>query len=370
MRVFDSDAAVSAMVLVAAAGLDFMVGDPWGWPHPVQAMGWVISLYARVVLAWRQAWQLPPWVMKLLGVGLACLLIGGSAGLSGWLLSRLALVSPTLKVFVEVVLLASCFAGRSLRRAADDVLIPLHGDPLDRSHASSSEVSGPEVSSPEMSSPDISEARNRLAMYVGRDTQHLSAIEIRRAILETVSENAIDGVLAPLFYALVGAATGHAIPCALAYKAASTLDSMVGYRTEAYKDLGWFSAQFEDVLTWLPCRLSVGMVAFLSGKPRRVLHLCWRDARADPSPNAGWSECAYAAALGVQLGGANTYQGQLKVKPLLAEDTRAITADVIAQALRLTRWSFLIGLSSGVLGLLILASWHWIDVARASFFRI
>jgi len=327
--VFQREAVMSALVLGAAAGLDFAVGDPWGWPHPVQAMGWVISLYSRVVLAAQQARARPPWLMKLLGIGLACLLIGGSGWLSWGLLFALDLVSPALKALLEVVLLASCFAGRSLRRAAEDVLNPL----------ASGDVGVPE-------------ARNRLAMYVGRDTQHLSAVEIRRAVLETVSENAIDGVLAPLFYALVGAFMGLALPFAIAYKAASTLDSMVGYRTEAYKDLGWFSAKFEDALTWLPCRLSVGTVALLSAHPGRVLRLCWRDARADPSPNAGWSECAYAAALGVQLGGANTYNGQLKVKPLLANDTRAITADVIVQALRLTRWSFLIGLGLGLFGLL------------------
>lgn len=335
LAVLDSDALMSAAILGAAAGLDFMVGDPWGWPHPVQAMGWVISLYSRVALAMRQARPFPPWMMKLLGIGLACLLIGGSGWLGWWLLSGLALISPVLKHLVEVVLLASCFAGRSLRRAADDVLTPLDGG--------------------DAAEPNVPEARNRLAMYVGRDTQHLSAIDIRRAVLETVSENAIDGVLAPLFYALIGAFMGLALPLALAYKAASTLDSMVGYRTEPYKDLGWFSAKFEDGLTWLPCRLSVGMVALLSGSPGAVLRLCWRDARADPSPNAGWSECAYAAALGVQLGGPNTYKGQLKVKPLLAEDTRAITADVITQALRLTRWSFLLGLGLGILGLLLLA---------------
>lgn len=329
------------LVLGMAAGVDFVVGDPWSWYHPVQAMGAVITAYSQRMLAWEKRWQLPPLVMKLAGVGLGCLLVLGSGGLSWLGLQGLGLVSPWFRYPVELVLLASCFAGRSLRRAAEDVLAVLE---------------------------DLPVARDRLAMYVGRDTQQLSGGEIQRAVLETVSENAIDGVLAPLFYALVGACFGAAAPLALAYKSASTLDSMVGYRTAPYRDLGWFSAQFEDVLTWLPCRLSVLMVAVLSvrcvvpktgqlgGSPCQVLRLCWRDARSDPSPNAGWSECAYAAALGVQLGGANTYRGQLKVKPLLGDDIRPITPKVIAEALWITRWCFLIGLGLGMLALVTFAT--------------
>lgn len=319
-----------AAILLAAAGLDFAIGDPWGWPHPVQVMGKVINLYSQRVLTWQVRWQLSPRMMKLAGVGLGCLVIGGSGWLSWFGLAGLGLISPWLKGAAEVVLLASCFAGRSLRRAAEDVLTPL-------------------------TQGNVPEARERLARYVGRDTDQLSPSEIWRAVLETVSENAIDGVLAPLFYALVGSFIGIAVPLTLAYKAASTLDSMVGYRTAPYTDLGWFSARFEDALTWLPCRLSVGIVALLSGQPRQVLRLCLRDAGADPSPNAGWSECAYAAALGVQLGGPNTYRGQLKTKPLLAEATRPITAEVIVTALRLTRWSFLIGLCLGIYWLVIIS---------------
>ena len=131
---------------------------------------------------------------------------------------------------------------------------------------------------------------------------------------------------------------------------------MVGYREAPYTELGWFSARLEDGLTWLPCRLSVVTIALLSGRPRHVLRQCARDAGADPSPNAGWSECAYAAALGVQLGGPNTYRGQLKVKPLLGDATRPITDEVIAAALGLTRQSFLVGLIAGIVGLVAFGS--------------
>ncbi|MGB7087240.1 MAG: adenosylcobinamide-phosphate synthase CbiB [Phormidesmis sp.] len=322
---------LQSSLLLAAAGLDFALGDPWGWPHPVQAMGKAISFYSQRVLAL----PLSPAAMKLAGVGLACGLIG-AVGLLSWIgISAVGRVSVPLQWGVQVVLLASCFAGRSLRRAAEDVLEALSDNSLAKNKDQG----------------NLQQARDRLARYVGRDTQQLSASEIRRALLETVSENAVDGVLAPLFYAIVGAWVGAAVPVALAYKAASTLDSMVGYREAPYTDLGWFSARCEDALTWVPCRLSVGMVALLSGQPKTVLSLCRRDAIADPSPNAGWSECAYAAALGVQLGGPNTYRGQLKIKPLLAEARRPITADVIWEALRMTRRCFLIGLLLGIISL-------------------
>lgn len=309
-----------AAVVVLAAALDRIVGDPWGWPHPVQAIGQVISWGSQSIFRLK----LPPVGERSLGVMLGLGVILGS-GVAGWGLVRLSgMVHPVVGLGCEVVLLASCFAGRSLRRAAADVLTPLE-------------------------SGDIPLARERLALYVGRDTANLDEPEILRAVLETVSENATDGVMAPLFYALVGALLlVGSVPVAFAYKGASTLDSMIGYREAPYTHLGWFSARFEDALTWLPCRLTVLTIALLSGRPRQVWALCRRDAPADPSPNAGWSECAYAAALGVQLGGQNVYRGQVKEKPLLGDAVVPITSDRILAALALTRHAFLLWIALGV----------------------
>ncbi|MEB3290829.1 MAG: adenosylcobinamide-phosphate synthase CbiB [Leptolyngbya sp.] len=311
------------VVLLLAAGLDFALGDPWGWPHPVRAMGWLIARGQRAIFDLK----LTPRGDRLGGVVLGLGVIGLSGGL-GWGLVAIAhRIAPGLGLLVEVVLLASCWAGRSLRRAAEEVL-----EPLERG--------------------DLATARDRLGWYVGRDTDNLDEAEILRAVMETISENATDGVMAPLFYALLGSLTPLGpVPLALAYKAASTLDSMVGYREPPYTDLGWFSAQFEDRLTWVPCRLTVITLALLSCQPRRVLALCRRDAPADPSPNAGWSECAYAAALGVQLGGVNTYRGQPKEKPLLGEALRPITAERIRRGMALTRWATLLWLTLGLGGI-------------------
>jgi adenosylcobinamide-phosphate synthase len=123
---------------------------------------------------------------------------------------------------------------------------------------------------------------------------------------------------------------------------------MVGYRREPYTNLGWFSAKLEDILTWLPCRLTVITLVLLSGKPQEVWHLCLRDATKDSSPNSGWSECAYAAILGVQVGGTNWYQGVAKHKPLLGNPVEPITPTKIYQALGLTRYCFLIWLGIAI----------------------
>lgn len=318
----------SVWVLAIAACLDYGIGDPWGWPHPVQGMGWVISHYTRWVL---QRFT-RPGVLRLAGVGLGLGLILGS-GLVGWSVVAIARhLHPLLGLIVDSVLLASCFAGRSLRAAAEDVLGVL-------------------------ATGDLAQSRDRLRRYVGRDTEQLSESEILRAVLETVTENATDGVLAPLFYAGVGALVPGvgSVPLALAYKAASTLDSMVGYRTPPYTDLGWFSAKLEDRLTWLPCRLVVLTLMGLSGRPRHVWKLCQRDAPHDASPNSGWSECAYAAVLDVQMGGTNVYQGVLKHKPLLGDAVHPITPDSITQALQLTRRCFLLWLGVAIAVLMAIA---------------
>ena len=314
---------VSNGILLLAAFEDYLIGDPWGWLHPVQVMGWLIQKYADIVLK-----LFPPGIQRRgAGVLLSFVLIIGS-GFSGWSIVWSAnLIHPWLGSLVAVVLLASCFAGKSLRDAVKDVLKSLK--------------------------VDLQQGRSRLALYVGRDTENLSETEIFRALLETVAENAVDGVTAPLFYAIVGSFTPiGAVPWALAYKAASTLDSMVGYQREPYTDLGWFSARLEDYLTWLPCRLSVITLCLFSGKLLQVWAIARRDGVKDPSPNSGWSEAAYAAILDVQLGGKNTYQGVVKEKPLLGNALEPITVAKIETALNLTRYCFL-----SWLAIVILVRW-------------
>lgn len=315
-------------IFIIAALLDYIVGDPWGWPHPVQVIGWFISHGSKFLLQHCQS----SLKQRLAGIFLAITIILGS-GFVGWLIIQIATrLNPWLGIITQSIILASCFALHSLRVAAVDVLQPL-------------------------TSGNIAQARQTLSNYVGRDTDNLSEAEILRAVLETVTENATDGVMAPLFYAIVGAfipIIGVA-PLALAYKASSTLDSMIGYKEQPYTYLGWFSARLEDYLTWLPCRLTVITLAVFSGNPLYVWRICSRDGIKDPSPNSGWSECAYAAVLGVQMGGTNWYRGVAKYKPILGDGVNPITADTIRQALRLTRYAFLLWLGIAIALLLVLS---------------
>jgi adenosylcobinamide-phosphate synthase len=310
------------LILLLAAILDYLIGDPWGWIHPVQVMGWVISLVTQLTLKYIQT----KWLRLVAGIILGLGLIVGS-GLISWLLIQWTTnFNYWLGIVVQTILLASCLAGRSLRLAALDVLKPLNDGNLEQ-------------------------ARTRLSLYVGRDTENLSTTEILRAVLETVAENTTDGVTSPLFYALVGSLIPvvGSVPLAMAYKASSTLDSMIGYKKEPYTDLGWFSAKIDDYLTYIPCRLTVLTLSLIAGKPRQVWSLCKRDAVKDPSPNSGWSECTYAAILEVQLGGVNTYQGIVKAKPLLGNPINLITPETIYHGLELTRSSFLIWLILGMI---------------------
>ncbi len=312
------------VIPLAAAIIDFYIGDPWGWPHPVRAMGWSIDKYTQLVFRYFSSPQGQNLAGILLGVGFPLTIIG----LTHLLIVKSTILSSKLGLSIVTILMASCWATKSLRNAAEDVMHPLR-------------------------SGDLDAARANIRYYVGRDTANLSEAGILRALLESVSENATDGVFAPLFYSLLGLSISPAwgAALALAYKGLSTLDSMVGYHTAPYTHIGRFSARLEDVTTWLPCRLTVLTIAAISSYPQRVLQLCQRDASADSSPNSGWSECAYAAALSVQLGGLNYYQGKPKYKPLLGDNLEPITINTVERALNLTRYGFLIWLSLGSIGL-------------------
>lgn len=308
-------------IILGAAILDYLMGDPPQWLHPVQVMGWIINGYCRFV--WAKNWGVRG--EKIAGILLVFLMVSITGSFAIVLIFITQVWHQNLAIILQIIMLASCFAGRSLHRAALDVLAPL-------------------------TAGNLPQARQVLSQYVGRDTEELTAPEILRAVLETVSENATDGVMAPLFYALLGGMLGQSPAVwALGYKAVSTLDSMVGYRTPPYMHLGWASARMDDILTWFPCRLVVLTIGLLSGKPGYVWQICRRDAPFDPSPNSGWSECCYAAALGVQLGGVNTYRGVVKIKPKLGENHQEITPAVIKRALHLTRWCFLTWLGLGLL---------------------
>ncbi|MBJ7898507.1 MAG: cobalamin biosynthesis protein CobD [Cyanobacteria bacterium RI_101] len=318
------------LVWLGAVLLDRWLGDPPAWLHPVQVMGWLIDVLTQAGLKGFQ----PGWPRKLGGALLALTVIGASALGAGLTVTLARNINPYFGLTLEIIGLASCLAGQSLAAAVQAVL-----DAVNQG--------------------DLPLARRRLAYFVGRDTESLNETDILRAALESLAENTVDGVTAPFFYALLGSFLPGVgpLPLAFAYKAASTLDSMVGYRREPYADWGWFSARLEDGLTWLPCRLTVLILALISRRPRQVLALCQRDAPQDPSPNSGWSEGVFAAVLGVQLGGENRYQGEVKRKPFLGEPRRSLTPALVEEGLILSRSALggfvLLGLLGWALGSLI-----------------
>jgi adenosylcobinamide-phosphate synthase len=170
---------------------------------------------------------------------------------------------------------------------------------------------------------NLPRAREELAFLVGRDTAHLDEPEMLRALVETIAENTSDGVIAPLFYLGLGGP-----PLALTYKAVNTLDSMVGYKNEHYRNLGWASARLDDAANFIPARLSgliIVLSSFLLRRPwRNSLGILWRDRRKHESPNSAWPEAAMAGALGVQLGGLNSYFGQPSRKPFIGDRKKEI----------------------------------------------
>ena len=286
--------------MALACALDRLLGDPHSWLHPVQVMGGAIGILRR----WAEAWSGDrPRRLRLAGLLITLLVVGTSVA-SGWLVERLALLVPWLGLPLLLVGMASALAGRSLEQAVANVLAAL---------------------------PDLALARQRLAWIVGRDVTALEEPEILRAAAETAAENAVDGLFAPLFWLLVGATLwsrgleSWPGPLALAwgFKAASTLDSMLGYRRGRLQWLGTAGARLDDLLTWLPCRLVACSLPLAAGRATALPQLLVSalvDGAPDPSPNAGVSQAAYAHTLGVRLGGANRYPEGIRLKPLLAAE--------------------------------------------------
>jgi adenosylcobinamide-phosphate synthase len=177
----------------------------------------------------------------------------------------------------------------------------------------------------------LEEGRKQVARIVGRDTTELSAQEVRTAALETLAENLSDGVIAPLFWlAILG------LPGMMAYKMVNTLDSMIGYKTERYKDFGCWAAHIDDIANYIPARLTALLMAIAS--PRKGLfRFIWRNGRRHASPNSGYPEAALAGILNCRFGGPHYYFGQLFDKPYIGENERELTTVDMKHAVRINR---------------------------------
>ncbi len=286
-----------ALSLLAGWLLDLLFGDPARLPHPVVWFGRMISRMEHSLNKGHHRRVKGAFT----AIGLILFVFG-----AGWLLRHLLSgISIYAAIAFDVIVVFYCLAGTTLVREVRDVFLA-----LDRS---------------------LEEGRTQVARIVGRDTSELTAQEVRKAALETLAENLSDGVIAPLFWLLLLGTPGM-----LAYKMVNTLDSMIGYRTERYKDFGYWAAHIDDIANYLPARLTALLMVSVSGKPS-LLRFVWRYGDHHASPNSGYPEAALAGILDCRFGGPHYYFGELFDKPYIGENDRELTTDDMRTAIRVNR---------------------------------
>jgi adenosylcobinamide-phosphate synthase len=271
---------------LSGAALDLAFGDPRWFPHPIRGIGLLINGLERGLR------KLPH--EKAGGCLLVCAVLGVVITVVIASLRAGGLLAAAYWIF-------TCLAVRSLDQESNKVIEALR-------------------------SRDLDGARRLIGLLVGRDTKDLSEKDVIRAVFETVAENISDAIVAPLFYlSLFG------IPGMVAYKAVNTMDSMVGYKNDRYIRFGWAAARLDDIANYIPARITAGLIvlsaAVLRLRWRSAIRIVFRDARFQPSPNAGYPEAALAGALGVRLGGLNYYFGRRVEKPFLGDPVEGLESD-------------------------------------------
>ena len=292
--------------------LDLRLGDPAWLPHPVVGFGKMIAFGEKRLNKGNHR--------KLKGAMMSVFLIA-LVFAAVWFIRRTLCLLPSspplappeggrglgVRLLFDAVVVFYCLAGTTLIREVRQVF---HA--VDRS---------------------LDEGRRQVARIVGRDTSELSAQEVRTAALETLAENLSDGVIAPLFWlAVLG------VPGMVAYKMVNTLDSMIGYKTERYKDFGCWAARIDDVANYIPARLTALLMIVGEASPTTsLLSFVWRNGRRHASPNSGYPEAALAGILGCRFGGPHYYFGVLFDKPYIGENDRELTTADMQKAVRINR---------------------------------
>lgn len=274
--------------LIIATILDFIIGDPYWFPHPVIYIGKLIRFLenkGREKIS--NKYNLKKYGLFI--VITVCLLTFSIP----YVLLLILKPFPYVYHLVNILILWTTIAAKCLHVEGKKIYYSLEKN-------------------------DIEDARVKLSYIVGRDTTQLSKNEIIRADVETIAENASDGIIAPLFYAMIGGA-----PLAMMYKGINTMDSMLGYMNEKYKDIGFFPAKIDDVLNFIPARLTGALMCFVSpivrGNIINSFKIMIRDRKNHKSPNCAYPEGACAGALRVQLGGTNVYFGEVMKKPTIGD---------------------------------------------------
>jgi adenosylcobinamide-phosphate synthase len=310
--------------IITAYFLDLIIGDPHWLPHPVRIIGKVIEYLERTLRKNNQSRR----AEKIKGIFLTVITVGLSYYIIYFIIYIVGIIGPGLQFVFSSFFIFIALSTKNLGEEAFSVYRALEEDNLEL-------------------------ARERVSRIVGRDTKDLDKEEIVRATIESIAEGTVDGIISPLFYAVLGGA-----PLAMAYKAVNTLDSMVGYKNEKYLYFGWFSAKLDDLVNYLPARISVLLipVASLIVRQRSLIALraIFRDGKKSPSPNAGIPEAGFAGALGIQLGGVNFYQGVKEYRPILGEKLKEISPKDILKAIWL---SCTVSILMFLIGLAILYYW-------------
>ncbi len=283
-------------ILILAFVLDSVIGDPRWLPHPVKIIGFGISGAEKVLRNFFKS----PFAQKIAGILLVLIIVLPVFALTYLLLDAVRSFSSGIVISLSAVfiiyLTSSTIAIKDLIRSAKLVIDAVQ-------------------------TGNLEQARALLSMIVGRDTEKLSEDDVLKATIESISENLSDGVVAPLFYLVIGG-----LPFALTYKAINTLDSMVGYKNQRYINIGWASAKLDDYVNYIPARitgifivLSTAIVFRSLSIARIALQTMLRDGGNHISPNSGVPEAALAGGIGVKLGGPSTYGGVLVKKPYIGE---------------------------------------------------
>ena len=286
---------IALLPLLMGVLTDALLGDPAWLPHIVVKFGWLISTAER--------WFNKGAHRRLKGALTALFLIGCTYILFWWFIPFCYGLNKWLGVCVSAIFIFYFLAGKTLIKEVRMVF-----KALDES---------------------LEKGRKQLSRIVGRDTANLDAQEIRTAALETLAENLSDGVIAPLFwYMLLG------VPGMAAYKMINTLDSMIGYKTERYRDFGCWAAHIDDIANWIPARLTALLMVLSAGRPG-LLRFVHKYGRQHASPNSGYPESALAGILNCRFGGTHTYFGQEFYKPYIGENPRELTTKDARQAIRI-----------------------------------
>ncbi len=320
------------IALILGFVLDVLLGDPYDMPHIIRLIGQLIAGTERVLRAHIPADRRAE---RRAGIVLVLVVVGVSVASTMLVLRLAVLVSPWLALIVETFICYQMIAAKQLRIEALRVYHALQHDGLEA-------------------------ARAAVSMIVGRDTQSLDEAGVTRAAVETVAENTSDGVVAPLLFMALGGA-----PAAVLYKAVNTMDSMVGYTNERYRYFGTAAAKFDDVLNWVPARLSGVLMCVASAlvglDARGAWRIYLRDRYNHPSPNSAHPEAACAGALGVQLAGPTSYFGVMHDKPTIGDAVRPIEPEDIVRACRLLGMTsvLMLGLAVGIQVGVLMATGRW-----------